>query len=135
MAVTFNLKSSTLGKVGTLASVSHGSDAVIDVDNTTINEMNEGVVERDPTLAESLANLLRELGIQGDQEKLRAFQDLALSLKAAPPATEAEHQAKVKESVIFRLLGKADQVLSPLSSALSIGTTLASTLPAILAAL
>lgn len=135
MAVTFNLRSSTIGKVGTLASVAHGSDAVIDVDNTTINEMNEGVVERDPTSAQALGSLLRELGIQGDQEKLKAFQELVLALKTSPPQTEAELQEQVKESTIFRLLGKANQVLGPLSSALTIGTALTATLPAILAAL
>ncbi len=135
MAVTFNLRSSTIGKVGTLASVAHGSDAMIGVDNTTIDEMNEGVVERDPTSAQALGSLLRELGIQGDQEKLQAFQALALSLKTSPPQTETERQEQVKESMIFRLLGKADQVLGPLSSALTIATALSGPLPAILAAL
>lgn len=132
MAVTFNLKSSTIGKVGTLASVAHGTNAVIDVENTTIQEMNEGVIERDKTPAENLGMLLKELGIQDDEEKLKAFQDLVASVKATPVRSEDELKDRVKESAIFGLLGKAERVLGLLSSAVTLGTTLVTGIPLII---
>lgn len=127
MAVTFNLKSSKIGKVGTLASVANGTNAVVDVVDTTIGEMNEGVVERDPE--KTLATLLKELGIEGDKEKLSAFQDLVASLKRDPVQIGDELNEVVKKSKIFELLGKTERVVGFLSSAATIGTAVMSVLP------
>lgn len=129
MAVIFNLKSSKIGKVGTLASVAHGTNAVIDVSETTIEEMNEGVIERDQTPAKTLVTLLEELGIQGDQAKLKAFQDLVASLKEAPVQSKNELKEVVENSEIFGLLGKAESVLGLLSSAVTLGTSIMGVLP------
>lgn len=124
MAVIFNLKSSNVGKVGTMASVVHGSNAVINVEDTTIQEMDNGLVERDQKPEEILASLLIDLGIKGDDAKLNAFQDLVNSLKQSPIQNEDELEERVKESAIFRLLGKAENVLGPLSSAVNLGKSI-----------
>lgn len=124
MPITLNIRSSNFGKIGTLASVPRGSDAVIDIEKTTIEEMNEGLIERDEAPEKALATLLGKLEIQDDQEKLKAFQDLANSLKESPIQNENERKEKVKESSIFRLLGKTESVLGLLSSAATIYSTL-----------
>lgn len=129
MTVTFNLKSSKVGRVGTLASVSYGTNAVIDVVDTTIAEMNEGVVERDQDSAKALMELLRELGIQGDQAKLKAFQDLVTSLRESPVHSQNELKEVVEKSEIFGLLGKAERVMGLLSSAVTLGTSVINVLP------
>lgn len=127
--VTFNLKSSKIGKVGTLASVAYGTNSVIDVEDTIIEEMKEGVVERDQTPAKTLATLLKELGIQGDKEKIEAFQDIVNSLKEAPVKSENELKERVRKSKIFGLLENTERVLGLLSSAATVGTTLTDILP------
>lgn len=129
MAPTLNLKSSNIGSINTLASVPYGSNAVINVETTSIKEMNEGIIERDEAPEKTYATLLRELGIQDDQEKLKAFQDLVASIKHSPSQNEDEFKEKVKESAIFGLLGRSELVLSMLSSAVTIGSAVMSVLP------
>ena len=124
MAATLNINSSNIGKIDTLASVPHGSETVINLEKTTIKEMRKGLIERDETPEKALATLLEKLGIQDDQEKLKAFQDLVNSLKKPPIQNENERKEKVKESSIFRLLGKTESVLGLLSSAATIYSAL-----------
>ncbi|WP_146114986.1 hypothetical protein [Malikia spinosa] len=126
MAVKFNLESSDLENIGIMASVPHGSSAEINMIDVKIRGMEKGLEERDENPGKILATLLGELGIQDDQEKLKAFQDLVSSLKETPTQSKEALKEKVKESAIFRLLGKAEPMLGILSSAVALGIDLIS---------
>lgn len=122
MAVSFNLNSSKIGKIHTLANVAHGSDAVINITNTTIEEMNEGITERDPALDKIKSTALIELGIKDDQEKAKAFQEFINSIENTSNQTNSDPEDLVRKSLIFNLLGKTERALGILSSIVTLGT-------------
>lgn len=116
--VTFNSKNSRYEEIETFFDVPKGSDLVFNDEGNYFRSIGKMLHERDTPESIQLAQLLTQLNIKDDQQKLEAFLDLVKEIKGSP--SKKGLVERIKESKFFAVLGLADPLLSVLVSAVTL---------------
>lgn len=118
--VTFNSKNSTYEGIETFFDVPKGSNLIVNAEGDTYRSIGTMLHERDTPEKVELAQLLSQLNIENDEQKVAAFLDLVQEIKSTQsPKGLLE---RIKESRFFGVLGIADPLLSVLGSAVTIAS-------------
>lgn len=115
----FTLSDSDLSNIKTVASVPHGSNYEISITRTKMSDITDIFKERDPTRHQEYIKILQELNIDNDEEKLNALSSLINSFNENN-IKEIEKENHIKESKLFKILGGGNNVLSAISSLITI---------------
>ena len=119
--VTFNSKNSTYDGVEIFFDVPRNSNLVFNDEGNSFRSIGTMLRERDTPEKVELAQLLAQLDIANDEQKVAAFLEIVKEIKKPSQLGLLE---RIKESRFLGVLGLAEPLLSVLASAVTIASSL-----------
>ena len=123
MGPKLSFTNTSVGRIEKLADLPKDSSAEISFNGGHIEEILQGIVEREAQPNEVLSNLLRDLGIEQDSEKKEAFKELVIFVKKHSLG-EKQVKEEVKKSKLLTLMESSERVINALSSAITVAAAI-----------